>query len=411
MASQKRKAKGAKRQVPSRRSLVSVLLITVLLCVGGSVYLARSMNRVTRPVYEEAHPVPSDLNQEIARVDEAIYEALYQEGIPETDILFVEVKPRYENGREWEFTDIVVRVRDDGSLDRLEKVMSRAISSLEPKVRYVREVTTRGEVVCDVFALRHHSHRITLAGLKPETVTRPKDLPRIAIIIDDVGYDAETARSFIRLDIPLTLSILPKAPYAALIAKEAHESGRELILHLPMEPKGYPKLKPGPGAVLVRMPGETISGIIDDHLRRIPWVRGVNNHMGSRFTEREEGMAVVFAELRKRGLFYVDSRTTHRTVAPSLGRRMGVPVVERGVFLDNDLSSKAMRFQIERLLGMARHAGYGIGIGHPHRETLRCLRDSLERIRRDAQVVPVSEIVHLAHGEDVPGARRDKGER
>lgn len=411
MASQKRKAKGATRQGPSRRSLVSVLLITVLISIGGSVYLARSMDRVTRPVYEEVHPVPSDLNQEIARIDEAIYETFYQEGIPETDILFVEVRHRYENGRDWEFTDIVVRVRDKRSLDDLERVMSGAISSLAPAVRYVREVTPRGESMCDVFALGHHSHRITIAGRVPETKPGPKGLPKIAIIIDDVGYDVETARSFLRLDIPLTLSILPSSPHAVLIAKEAHENGRELILHLPMEPKGYPKLKPGPGAVLVGMPGETISGIMDDHLKRFPQVRGVNNHMGSRFTEIEEGMAVVFAELRKRGLFYVDSRTTHRTVAPMLGRKMGVPVAARGVFLDNDLSSKAMRFQTERLLGMARHAGYGIGIGHPHRETLRCLRDSLKRIKREAQVVPVSEIVHLANGDDVLNAGRDKGER
>ena len=110
-------------------------------------------------------------------------------------------------------------------------------------------------------------------------------------------------------------------------------------------------------------------------------------------------MTVVFGELKGRGLFYLDSRTTPRSVAATLGKRMGVPVVTRSVFLDNQLSSAALRFQTDRLLGIARHANYAVGIGHPHRETLRSLKENLPRLKNEAQIVPVSELAAGRHGD------------
>ena len=114
-------------------------------------------------------------------------------------------------------------------------------------------------------------------------------------------------------------------------------------------------------------------------------------------------MSVVFSELKERSLFYLDSRTTPRSVAASLGKRMGVPVVTRSVFLDNQLSSVALRYQTDRLLGIARHAKYAVGIAHPHRETLRSLKENLPRLKNEVQVVPVSELVTGLYG--VPVAR------
>ena len=104
-------------------------------------------------------------------------------------------------------------------------------------------------------------------------------------------------------------------------------------------------------------------------------------------------MAIVLSEIKKRNLFYIDSRTTSKTVAFELAKKMGVPVASRSVFLDNDLSPKATRFQMERLLGIARHTGRAIGIGHPNRATLKLLKDYLPKLKKEVNVVPVSDQV------------------
>ena len=116
--------------------------------------------------------------------------------------------------------------------------------------------------------------------------------------------------------------------------------------------------------------------------------------MGSYFTERYDKMTLVLSELKKRNLFYIDSRTTSRTVAFELAKKMGVPVAKKSVFLDNDLSLKAIKVQMERLLGIARYSGTAVGIGHPHKETLRVLNEYLDQLKSDFRVVPVSELVN-----------------
>jgi hypothetical protein len=215
----------------------------------------------------------------------------------------------------------------------------------------------------------------------------------VAIIIDDLGYDRALARAFASLEIPVSLAVLPMAPRTEDVAAEAGRMDRELMLHLPMEPKGYPELNPGPGALLNRMgPGE-IRTLVDRHLDQLPGACGVNNHMGSSFTEHETQMTAVMEALRGRGLFFVDSKTTGRSMGYSLACRMGVPAVSRSVFLDNEPTSSAIGIQLERLLGIARHRGSALGIAHPFPGTLEALRGEAERLREAVEIVTVSDLV------------------
>lgn len=218
--------------------------------------------------------------------------------------------------------------------------------------------------------------------------------PKVAIIIDDVGFDVDLARSFLDLKSPLTLSILPTAPHAQAIAREAMGKGAEVLLHLPMEPKESNGDGPGSGALLEKMGEEEFVETLNGHLSRIPGIKGVNNHMGSLLTEREDKMALLFRELKKRHLFYVDSRTTPQTVASRVATEMKVPVASRSVFLDHDLSQEAMKVQWERLLAMARQHGHAVVIAHPHRETLVFLREHLQDLRSEARLVRVADIVN-----------------
>lgn len=217
--------------------------------------------------------------------------------------------------------------------------------------------------------------------------------PRVAIIIDDLGHHHDLDLLLLKLDLPLSLAILPCAPFTDVMVREATRKGCEILLHQPMEPKDYPCVNPGPGALLLSMNDHEIREVLDRNLRQVSGARGVNNHMGSSFTENREKMSLVFRELRRRDLFFIDSRTTKGTVGFEQAKIMGVRAAQRTVFLDNNPDPEVISKQMERLLRFARQSGAAIGIGHPYRETVEMLSKYLPRLRREVDIVPVSEMV------------------
>ena len=286
----------------------------------------------------------------------------------------------------------MVKRRKDGSRKIYLTFIGFALASILILIAigYLQRFDTRG--TAPPFEERHPPLDRSLTHETPISSHRAT-CPRIAIIIDDLGYDRSLAREFIDLDLPLTLSILPFTPYTNSIAQRARAAGREVMLHLPMEPRSYPRLNPGDGVLLVSMDRGTILKVLDRDLGEIPFVAGVNNHMGSRFTENKEKMTVVLSELKRRGLYFVDSKTSRNSVAYDLAKQMEIRAARRDVFLDNDLSEGALGIQMDRLLNLARHNGHAIGIGHPHKETLWFLTSLQLSLKEKAEVVPVSALV------------------
>ena len=222
---------------------------------------------------------------------------------------------------------------------------------------------------------------------------------QVAIVIDDFGPDLKVAERFISLPFPVTLSILPHQPHGAEIAQLAHSQGREVILHLPMEPQGYPKTDPGRGAILLSMNDEAIRSAITGDLATSPHFRGVNNHMGSRFTENAAAMKTVIDELNRRGLFFLDSWTSSKSKAWSTAREMKVPTLKRDIFLDHNRSPEAIRSQVSRLIRTARAEGSGLAIGHPYEATLKALREASGQFEKNGiQVVPASTLTRKNPG-------------
>ena len=355
-------------------------------------YIAWPDAREENPLFEEIYKSTNRLNSLVNKIDNLIYEVLYQEGVKEVDVTFSEVIPRHRDNTDWDFTGLSVKVPDSTSVNKLQLRIKQKLTDSSPDISVESKVTPANQSIFKIYALDYYTHRIVLDHVKREDKkTGPR--PRIAIIIDDIGYDFLLAADFMDLKIPVSLSILPGAPYTSKIITRAEEKGCELLLHLPMEPRGYPDFDPGPGAVLTSMDKETIYKTVRNNIRKIPGIKGVNHHMGSLFTEKFEKMSHVLDEIKRHNLFYVDSRTTNRTVAYDTAIAIGVPAAEKNVFIDNDLSDKALRYQMERLLGIARYSGKAIGIGHPHMETLKILKDYSERLQNDFDIVFVSEIV------------------
>jgi len=228
---------------------------------------------------------------------------------------------------------------------------------------------------------------------KARTVPRAEP-PRVAIIIDDMGMNSAIAKEFAQLSFPLTFSIFPYAPHALEVAKLFHESGQQIMLHVPMEPHGYPDVDPGPGALLDSMNDQQLLFRFSEELTTIPGIVGINNHMGSRLTENKHIMALFMNYLRDKPLFFIDSRTTAGTVAFDEAIKAGIPAGQRDVFLDNVRDEQYILAQLRKLIALARIKKTAVGIGHPYPETVAALQRAGELIRESrVAIVPVSTLI------------------
>lgn len=222
----------------------------------------------------------------------------------------------------------------------------------------------------------------------------PRHGGRVAIIIDDLGRGAGQVRQLLKIGQPLTFAILPGEPHSGEVAGLAHAAGREVLLHLPMEPQGYPKINPGPDALLVAQSDAELRERLAGLLSRVPQAVGVNNHMGSRFTEDERGMATVMSLLGERHLFFVDSLTSSGSIGRSAAAGAGVAYLRRDVFLDNVAEVPAITRQLRQLAAQAARHGSAVGIGHPHPQTLQALKNEIPRLAAGGVTfVTISELL------------------
>ena len=237
----------------------------------------------------------------------------------------------------------------------------------------------------------HTIHILTQhAGTSPEV---PTSGARLAIIIDDMGYDRASADAVFALQYPLTLSVLPGLPHSADVDEEAKRRGYQVLLHLPMASTGNSKaeaIEIHPG-----MSAEEVSQTVAQMLATVPDAIGVNNHQGSEATADPNLMAELMPVLREYKLFFVDSRTTTATVAYDTAQRMGVPAAYRNVpFLDDAADAGSIRRQLAQAIRDARKQGAAIAIGHPHPVTLQVLQEILPQLgSQGVTLVFVSQLV------------------
>ncbi len=219
-----------------------------------------------------------------------------------------------------------------------------------------------------------------------------KERPRIAIVIDDMGYQKKTCNRLIDLDLDLSFAFLPFGPYTKDQAYKAHRLGRDVLLHFPMEASD-PKWDPGPGKVTINMGRREIRKIFAANVAAVPFAAGVNNHMGSRFTQNAEAVKVFMKLFRTGEMFFLDSRTSQNSVGFRIAREMGIRTAKRHVFLDNVRDRQKIKIQLRKLLDIAERRGQAIAIGHPYPETLQALKELGREISSRAVLVGVSELV------------------
>ena len=217
--------------------------------------------------------------------------------------------------------------------------------------------------------------------------------PAISIIIDDLGYLKKRDIRAIQLPGSVTYAFLPHTPHARELATLAHKMDKEVMLHQPMESMVNSKL--GPGGLMLNMTHDQFTTQLKSNLDAIPYVAGINNHMGSLLTQHPGHMRWLMQEVRNHdGLYFVDSYTTKTSILQKIADQNWVPNLRRNVFLDSDRDPAKIRMHFRRLLKMARKTGIALAIGHPYPETMAVLEKELPKLKSmGIQLIPVSKLL------------------
>ena len=215
--------------------------------------------------------------------------------------------------------------------------------------------------------------------------------PTIAIIIDDMGHNLHEGKRLANLDQPLTLAFLPYRRHTDTLARLAHSREKEIMLHAPMANTRNFGL--GPGGLTSEMDEQSVTTTLRRALQSIPYVRGVNNHMGSLLTQQLRPMDWVMKELYRYPVYFVDSRTIASSVAGDVAAAYQVPTLTRDVFLDHEQTEEFVDKQFRELIRRAKENGSAVGIGHPHTVTVDYLEKHLPLL--DEQGIAVATVSGL----------------
>ncbi len=358
-----------------------LFLLAVLLIFGGYVYLTR-----------EKPPSQEDFSKKVSLTDQIIQGQLYEMGIQKKNILLQQSSSRKAGGLTWEKSSLKVRVFSPRTFSSIERDFRRSLAPLGKTVS-IQSSKSKDSLQLEIRVLNRVTHQLTFVFSTPST---PKTVfhPRIAIVIDDLGSKDKISQELLRWDLPVTFAILPFTPFAKTLAEEAHRLGKEIILHLPMEPRGYPQIRPGEGVLLEEMNETKLLRQLARDIEGVPYITGVSNHMGSRLMEEPQKIKVIFSELKRRGLFFLDSRTTPQTVGLQVAQSVGLKAMERSVFIDNSSTEEDIKRQLEQLIQISLSKGKAIGIGHPHPSTLKAIKEMIPELKeKGIEVVSLSALM------------------
>ncbi len=356
-------------------------LFGCLLALLGTLYLTQE-----RPLSKEA------FSQKTFLIDQIIRSQFYEIGILRKDIFFRQSLSKQEGALTWEASVMKIRLARSLPFSLIEENLKRSLSRLGKPIS-LHSVTGKDSLELDIKVQNRMTHQLTFLYAKP-SLPKIAVRPKVAIVIDDLGGENQMSQEILHWNVPLTLSILPFTPYSKVLAQQAHQRGKEVILHLPMEPYGYPQTKPGEGVLLQEMEEEKLLRQLSRDLEAVPNIKGVSNHMGSRLMEDPGKVRIIMKELKRRGLFFLDSRTSPQTMGIQIAESIGVRATERNLFLDHSQDPEEIKRQLEKLAQLSLETGSAIGIGHPHPSTLKSLKEMIPRMKeKGIEIVPLSSLV------------------
>ncbi|WP_456325854.1 divergent polysaccharide deacetylase family protein [Desulfonauticus submarinus] len=335
--------------------------------------------------YEEEQRKENEFNIKINKVDLLLIQNLYQTNQKKVRIISHKSKLRYIHNNPYKFQEIILYVPN----------AQKFINNFKKDLQLVAPFASIKKMNSSIYYLLINgilTHRIVLKTKK----IIPTKKAKMALIIDDIGRSIKKATQLLNLDLNITLSLLPYAPYTSKISHLAMLKKQDVMLHLPMEPEGYPiSANPGPGALFVNMSPQDLQITFLQDLNLVPNAVGVNNHMGSKFTAFNQGMKIIFKEIKKRNLFFLDSLTTPKSVSRKLARELNIAYLRRDIFLDNVQDEKAILFQLHKAEAIALKKGFVIAIGHPYPVTISTLSAWKNTKNSHIQLIKVKKLTSI----------------
>lgn len=428
------KTKRRKRRTRRHPRKNYVIVLCFLFVLGLSIYsLSYIRNFINTP---SKVPVPTQseiendssralsFDQKLSIVESNIHKSLLNLGLSKKNIKKRNVIYKKSDNFSWKFTNQEVSVSKSISKDDILEEFQKSFRGEDTKLGFY---TIDGDFFSEVSVDGYQTHIIKFDFFKKKDIEPKiskekkvgsiikdidkntgkearalKDFSRkkvkIAIIVDDIGQDRKSIEKLISISPKLSFAVLPHLPYSKYASDRARGVGSDVLLHLPMEPKivsGYNADDAGEGVLLVGQSKSDIIKTITQNLSSVPNAVGVNNHMGSKFTENGELMGLVLEHLKEKGLFYVDSQTSAKSAGFKLAKSLGMKSAYRDVFLDiKDKGKKYVKKQLKTLVKKAKKRGYAIGICHPYPQTIEALNEELPKLGKYVEISSVSSILN-----------------
>ena len=435
----KRTRRPARRKKKGSRGtrIVLVTLGFILLLFFG-LYGLNYLKQNASSNYAGKNLSVTEVDNLIGEVDQSLTEAFFEAGISSKNIDSKKVFNKEEGNLIWEYKDIKISPERGVTSKKVKKILQSSIieeypieykfetgkDSLTTFIR-INDITTHKiKFEFDKQAQVQAKKQTPKKAKKPDQQNKLEELlknknkekkevayskkkdvvepsgpkPKIVIIIDDLGLSKKPIDQLLQIKAPITFAVLPNLPYSTYAAEKADKKGWDVILHMPMEPKessGYTGADAGDDALLVGLPKDKILAKFNDNLSSVPHVKGVNNHMGSKFMENSELIELILVDLKKKNMLFVDSLTTAQSKGYETALRLGMKTAQRDIFLDHSAKdSKHVKEQLRKLINLSKKRGYAVGIGHPYPGTLKALAEMIPEISGEVEVVSISNIIN-----------------
>jgi polysaccharide deacetylase 2 family uncharacterized protein YibQ len=379
------------------KSIGIIFLCTLLILVV--VYAKRETIRtfLARPSPEA---VNARLSEKIEAADQIIGNLISRLSLTEDDISVKQSHLR-EGPFEWDHSLLTIGIPPDIPFSQVENTFIRGFAFFEPE-DFASEILFDSDTCLNitVHIQRRKTHQLvfchTQQAVPPPKPPEDKGGLRASIVIDDLGEDYRAFKKLVAMGVPFTYSILPFRTHSARIANEVNKNQGEVILHLPLEPWNSTNHAINHGTLLTSMDNDQLQIQLAKNLEAVPHLSGVSNHMGSKFTEDYEKMEIVLNAIKRKELFFLDSRTSDRTVGFTLAQKMHIKTAQRKLFIDNIQDEQAIVKQLQKIPRLAeKNGGSVVAIGHPHPATIAALKSYLPQLQKQGvTLVHLSQLVN-----------------